>query len=111
MRLELFFRMGKAPPLGSIQDLVLRNYLEKSLQKEFLVNKLSIMASLGNQDVAKINSDLQTYVNMQFFLDSHNEDIDKRMKAQYDLIKNTTPRLYKDKHGNAKVTGLVSHLE
>ena len=109
MRLELFFRMGKVPLLGSIQDLVLRGYLEKTMVKEFLVNKLGIMASLG-QDVSRINNDLQQYINMQFFLDSHNQDIEKRMKDQYELIRKTTPRLYKDKSGNAKVRGLASHL-
>lgn len=110
MRLELFFKMGKVPPLGSIQDLVLREYLVKQLEKEFLVNKLVIQSSMPTADPSNVVSDLRKYINMQFFLETHNLDIEQRMRKQYDLIKNSTPKLYRDKDGYAKVKGLVSHI-
>ncbi len=110
MRLELFIKMGKVPPLGSIQDLVLREYLVKQLDKEFLVNKLKIQSSLPNMDVSSLISDLRKYTHMQFFLESHNLDIEKRMQDQYKRIKDSTPKLFRDKDGYAKVTGLVSHI-
>lgn len=110
MRLELFFKMGKVPPLGSVQDLVLREYLVKQLDKEFIVNKLIIQSSLPNADPSNVVSELRKYINMQYFLETHNLDVEERMKKQYDLIRYSTPKLYRDKDGSAKVKGLVSHL-
>lgn len=109
MRLELYFRTGKVPPLGSIKDLVLRDYLVRTLKKEFLVNKLVIGSSM-NVDPSSFNSDLTRYVNMQFFLEGHAEDIERRMKDQYEIIRRTTPILKRAEDGRAVVQGLKSHL-
>lgn len=96
--------------MGSIKDIVLRGYLERELIKEFTLNKLMITSNLGINQASEFNSEFRKYTNMHFFQEGAYENMEEQMRQQYELIRKTTPKLFKTKAGHAVVSGLSSHL-
>lgn len=74
------------------------------------MNKLKLISTLGVQKASEFNSEFQRYTNMHFFQDSAYENMEEQMRKQYEVIRKTTPKLFKTKAGHAAVSGLSSHL-
>ena len=85
--------------------------MERELIKEFTFNKLLLMSNFGGGGKnSSFDADFRQYVNMHFNLESSMENIEEQMRKQYELIRHTTPKLFRDKDGKARVSGLHSHI-
>lgn len=81
----------EVPKLGSIKDIVLRQYLLKKAQKEVNKTKLIAMSGLGtahtarNKELAEgILSIFNDYLNQELYLESVKQEAEQDMKDEYE---------------------------
>ena len=109
--MELYVSGVSVPKLGSIQDVIARKYLVKKAQKDVYLNRLTaqIASGIGAGDskwLKSITEMWNNYVGLAFYMESEIEQREEHMRAEYDLIKDLKPVMFKDKDGRLKVSGI-----
>ena len=111
--MELFVSGVKVPKLGSLQDVIARQYLVKKAQKEITLNKLQAqMAMVSNPNPESgwsntISQMWNSYVNTACYMEDEVHLREEEMQLEFEHWKTIKPVMYKDENGHVKVKGIV----
>lgn len=99
------------PKLGSIQDIMSRNYLTKRANKDIAFNKilahLAIFNSGNKENEKNISSMWSSYVSAACYLEDEIEARELHMEEEFKYWKTLTPKLYKNEEGHVMVSGIT----
>lgn len=119
-RMKLHMSGMKVPKLGSVQDMVYRQYLSKESQKETKKTQLlallvtnSVMFGDQNSDrewASKVRKIWNAYIGLEYGVDlPENTEKEMQMIEYYEsTIKHLRPKLIRGKDGKPIVSGLDS---
>lgn len=115
--MELFVSGVAVPKLGSIQDVMARQYLTKRSKKEVALN--SLMAHMASEIPTSpspewrrsISNLWNNYVNMAYFLEDELEIRERDMQEEFERWRHVRPTVHKDKNGRLIIKGLLDNNE
>ena len=111
-RIELFASGVKVPPLGSLQDKILRQYQLKKAFKEVSKQKaivLGLIAVAGANKASKsvlelVLSTFDDYSSQELYLERALEEMEKDMRQELEFWKLTKPKVSKGKDGKLELS-------
>lgn len=87
-RVELFLALkGETPPLGSYEDVTLRNYMIQDRTRRVTKAKLLAAASATKEQIETINKYLKEYINAEYRIEDFIVETDTKLKEEFDLLK------------------------
>ena len=108
-RMELHFQGVKLPKLGSIQDRIYRQYMDKQVQREVTKDRLTMLSTLTSPQISDQNKwslwkkDIGGIWNQYLGLSFHmeiptEEDQDKKLLEFYEkVVKPASIKMHKDR--------------
>ena len=99
------------PPLGSLQDVILRGYLSKEVGKKIKEKSLLALIAHGTSLHIKewgthVDKVFQNYLRAELGLEDEEKEKEVSLIQQYELIKDLRPEMQKDKSGKIVVKGI-----
>lgn len=111
--MELYVSGVEVPKLGSLKDVMARQYLARRANKEIALNKMlaqiaSSNGGAGNTEWHKsISSTFNNYVNMALYLEGEVEKREEDMQEQFKYWKTIKPVAIIGKDGGLTIKGIL----
>lgn len=104
----------EVPELSSPRDLALRGYMSLQRRRRLAHSQLMLQSALFTSDkgdIAKLRECLKKYVNAELLVDDINENTDKSLREDYEMVRHLNPQVAISKEGGLTVTGILGELD